>query len=192
MKKTIYLGIGTNLGDREANLQRAVDLLPGAGVTPRRVSSTYETKPMYVTDQPMFLNIVLEGETGSFPRILLKRLKQIERLMGRKNTVEKGPRIIDIDILLFGKFVVNAPELVIPHPHMAERRFVIEPLAELAPDLRHPVSRLRMKEILGKLLDQPARRVGFQVVLPAAVSGSAPGNTENAADGPPRRTNTLD
>ncbi|MBL8228137.1 MAG: 2-amino-4-hydroxy-6-hydroxymethyldihydropteridine diphosphokinase [Bryobacterales bacterium] len=179
--KTIYLGIGTNIGRREANLQRAVDLLAQEGVTPRRVSSTYETKPMYVTDQPVFLNIVVEAETNTFPRILLKRLQQIERAMGRKKIVDKGPRVIDIDILLFGKFVVVAPELAIPHPHMAERRFVMEPLAELAPELRHPLTKQRMKEMFGKVMDQASRKVEFRVTLPAPAETGIP-QKESATD----------
>lgn len=172
--KTIYLGLGSNLGNRESNLQRAVQLLPKAGAKPLRVSSTYETKPLYVTDQPLFLNIVVEAETASFPRMMLRRLKQVERELGRRKIVEKGPRIIDIDILLFGKFVVSAPELTIPHPHMTERRFVMEPLAELVPDLRHPLTRQRMKEILGKVMEQGARRTEFRATLPVVAVEDLP------------------
>lgn len=164
--KTIYLGLGSNVGNREANLQEAVDRIAKAGITLLRASSVYETKPMYVTDQGMFLNLVLEGRTDGFPRLTLKRLQQIERTMGRKRVVDKGPRSIDIDILLFGRFVVDAAELVIPHPRMPERQFVLEPLAELAPNLRHPVSRKSIREMLKQLPEQGVRKVEFRVTLP--------------------------
>src|SRR5262249_37944608 len=136
--KTVYLALGSNLGDRESNLQRAIDLIPTAGIVLTRASPVYETKPMYLTDQALFLNLVVEGQTDSYPRLMLRKLQHIERMLGRKRIVANGPRTIDIDIVLFGRFVVNAPELVIPHPRIAERQFVLAPLADLAPDLRHP------------------------------------------------------
>lgn len=165
--KTIYLGLGSNLGNREENLQTAVDYIAKAGVTVVRASSVYETKPMYVADQGLFLNMVLEGRTDGFPRMLLRRLQQIERAMGRKRIVDKGPRNIDIDILLFGKFVVTAAELIVPHPRMAERQFVLAPLSELTPDLRHPVLRKSMREMLRAVPEQGIRKVDFTVTLPA-------------------------
>jgi 2-amino-4-hydroxy-6-hydroxymethyldihydropteridine diphosphokinase len=161
--KKLFLGLGTNLGDREENLQRAVDRIAEAGVHLLRASSTYETKPMYLTGQPMFLNLVLQGETDSFPRILLKRLKAIEREMGRRQTVPNGPRIIDIDILFFGRFIIDTPELVIPHPKLPERRFVLEPLAELAPEWRHPVTKRTIRELLAQLPEGGLRKVEFRV-----------------------------
>ena len=106
-----------------------------------RASSIYETAPRDVEDQPWFLNQVIECETDLFPRQLLARLQTIERAMGRKRRVVKGPREIDIDILLFGDAVVKAPELEVPHPRMTERRFVLEPLAELVPEKKHPGTR---------------------------------------------------
>jgi 2-amino-4-hydroxy-6-hydroxymethyldihydropteridine diphosphokinase len=160
--KTVYLSIGSNLGNREEALQQAIDLLLASGVRILRVSAVYETEPVGVRHQPLFLNLVLEGETELFPRQLLARVQRIEKDLGRKRVVPKGPRSIDIDILLFGATVMQIPELTIPHPRMHERRFVLEPLAELAPDLRHPVSRRTVREMLGGVMDQTARKVTFR------------------------------
>jgi 2-amino-4-hydroxy-6-hydroxymethyldihydropteridine diphosphokinase len=156
--KTVYIGLGSNLGDRLDNLAQARDSLTAAGIGILRTSSVYETAPRDVVDQPMFLNQVIEAETRLFPRQLLSRVQHIEQVMGRTRTIAKGPRIIDIDILLFGAFVMATPELEIPHPRMAERRFVLEPLAELAPELRHPVTKKSVREMLAKVSDQQARR----------------------------------
>ena len=144
--KTAYLSLGSNLGDREANLRAALDRLQ-----PARVSPIYETEPAELRDQPWFLNLVAEVHTGLFPRQLLAHTQRIERELGRVRTVPKGPRTIDIDILLYGNSIVRAKELEIPHPRMAERRFVLQPLADLAPDLRHPVSRRTIREIFADL-----------------------------------------
>jgi 2-amino-4-hydroxy-6-hydroxymethyldihydropteridine diphosphokinase len=146
--KTIYLGLGSNVGDREANLEAALARLPAAGVRVTRVSPVYETEPVDSTAQRWFFNQVTEAETDLFPLQLLARLQHIERALGRVRTVAKGPRTIDIDILLYGQAVVRRPELEIPHPRMAERRFVLAPLADLAPDLRHPVTRRTVRELL--------------------------------------------
>ena len=113
-----------------------------------RVSPVYETEPVDSTAQRWFFNQVTEAETDLFPLQLLARLQHIERALGRVRTVAKGPRTIDIDILLYGQAVVRRPELEIPHPRMAERRFVLAPLADLAPDLRHPVTRRTVRELL--------------------------------------------
>jgi 2-amino-4-hydroxy-6-hydroxymethyldihydropteridine diphosphokinase len=155
--KKIYLALGSNLGDRQANLAQARDQFAADDIRVLRTSSVYETAPVDVKDQPWFLNQVVEAETVLFPRQLLSRLHKIERAMGRKRTVAKGPRIIDIDILLFGDAVVATPDLEIPHARMTERRFVLEPLAELAPDLRHPVLNRTMREMLAKVTDQRVR-----------------------------------
>jgi 2-amino-4-hydroxy-6-hydroxymethyldihydropteridine diphosphokinase len=122
------------------------------------VSEVYETAPRDVPAQPWFLNQVIEAESALLPRQLLSRLQKIERDMGRKRTVAKGPRIIDIDIVLFGESVISTPDLEIPHPRMMERRFVLEPLAELAPKLRHPILNRSVREMLAKVADQQARR----------------------------------
>jgi 2-amino-4-hydroxy-6-hydroxymethyldihydropteridine diphosphokinase len=160
MRKIIYLSLGSNLGDRERALATAMESLAGAPLRLLRASSIYETEPRDLPQQPWFLNLVLEAETEMFPRQLLRRTQQIEQKMGRKRIVAKGPRIIDIDILLFGRCVVDSPDLVIPHPRLPERRFVLEPLVELAPDLRHPVSRRTMRELLAATKGQVVRKVG--------------------------------
>ena len=156
--KLVYLGLGSNLGDRRANLERAIERLGASDLHVRRRSSIYETEPRDLAGQPWFLNQVVEAETSLFPRQLRKRLHRIERDLGRKPAVPKGPRIIDLDILLFGDSLVSAPDLEIPHPRMHERRFVLEPLAELAPELRHPRTRHTVREMLARVASQPVIR----------------------------------
>jgi len=133
----VYLGLGTNLGKRTDNLQAAATALPPA-VKVLRVSSIYETEPWGYIEQPAFLNQVIEAETLLAPLELLAHLKHIEADLGRQPTFRFGPRLIDLDILFYGDWVIDLPELRIPHPHLAERAFVLAPLAELAPTLRHP------------------------------------------------------
>ena len=159
MSKTVYLSIGSNLGGRERNLRDALGLLAGPSLRILRVSSFYETEPRDVADQPWFLNAVVEAETDLFPKQLLARLQKIERQLGRKRIRPKGPRTIDIDILLYGEAVIATDELTVPHPRMEERRFVLEPLAELGPDLRHPVTRRTVREMLRAVAGQQVRRV---------------------------------
>lgn len=163
MPKIVYLSLGSNLGDRARNLRAAIDELTFAGVAVRRVSSAYETEPLDLTDQPMFLNLVLEAETALMPRQLLARAARIERSLGRRRTVAKGPRTIDIDILLYGSSVINTTDLTVPHPRLAARRFVLEPLAEIAPDLRHPVTRRTARQMLADVAGQRVRK------LPASI-----------------------
>jgi 2-amino-4-hydroxy-6-hydroxymethyldihydropteridine diphosphokinase len=146
--KIIYLSLGSNLGDREANLHAAIERLSGEGVHVSRTSQMYETEPVDYTAQGWFLNLVVEAETGLFPMQLLSRIGKIERELGRVRKVAKGPRTIDIDILLYGRAVVRSATLEIPHPRMAERRFVLAPLADLAPGLRHPVTHQTVREML--------------------------------------------
>ena len=124
-----------------------------------RASSVYETEPRGLLDQPWFLNQVVEAETTLYPRQLLARLLKIEQEMGRQRLIPNGPRIIDLDILLFGDMVLHLPGLEVPHPRMAERRFVLEPLCELAPALRHPRSGRSVREMLAEVMDQPVRRL---------------------------------
>lgn len=158
MKKTAYLGLGSNLGDREANLHRALESLEERKVHIKRVAAFRNTKPAGpVQNQPDFLNTVAEVETELFPMQLLRTALDIERRLGRKRLVAQGPRIIDIDILLYGRFVVDTPQLIIPHARMTERRFVLEPMVELAPELRHPVLRKTMRELLAAV-DRASRR----------------------------------
>jgi 2-amino-4-hydroxy-6-hydroxymethyldihydropteridine diphosphokinase len=134
-----YLSLGSNIGDRAANLREAIRLLQEAG-TVRKISRFYETQPVEVPDQPWFLNCVLELETGKAPRELLQFVLEAEQKMGRLRMRDKGPRTIDIDILLFDERIIDEPGLKVPHPAMSQRRFVLEPLAEIAPHARHPVT----------------------------------------------------
>jgi 2-amino-4-hydroxy-6-hydroxymethyldihydropteridine diphosphokinase len=152
--KQAFLSLGSNLGDREAHLLEALDRLEAAGIHILRRSSIYETEPQDLPHQPWFLNIVVEVETELFPRLLLARAQAIELGMGRRREVSKGPRPIDIDILLFGSFIIGTRELQVPHPRMSERRFVLEPLAELAPDLLHQVTGKTVREMLANVQAQ--------------------------------------
>jgi 2-amino-4-hydroxy-6-hydroxymethyldihydropteridine diphosphokinase len=157
--KTAYIALGSNVGDRAENLRLAKEQIDEPDLRVLRASSIYETAPRDVEDQPWFLNQVLECETELFPRQLLARLQKIERAMGRKRRMAKGPREIDLDILLYGDAVVKAPELEVPHPRLAERRFVLEPLAELAPDKKHPGTRRTIREMLGKVASQVVKKL---------------------------------
>jgi len=147
----VFLGIGSNLGDREENCSRAVDLLEKAGFRVIKRSSHYETEPWGVTDQPKFINMALRAETELSPLEAFRRIKDIEKEMGRVETVRWGPRVIDIDILLYDDVVINEPDLTIPHPHMHERDFVLKPLTEIAPDKKHPVIGKKIKKLLTDL-----------------------------------------
>jgi 2-amino-4-hydroxy-6-hydroxymethyldihydropteridine diphosphokinase len=156
--KIIYLSLGSNVGDRAAQLVRAMEALAAAGVRVARRSSLYTTEPVDVPAQSWFLNCVLEAETDLMPRQLLRVLLEVERSLGGKKLVRRGPRAIDIDLLLYGTSVVHAPELEVPHPRMAERRFVLVPLAELAPMLRHPTLRKTVAELLAETHDRSSVR----------------------------------
>lgn len=156
--KIVYLSLGANLGDREAHLDEALRRLEQEGVRLLRRSSIYETEPQDFASQRWFLNLVAEVETVLFPRQLLRLALKIERQMGRKRLVPKGPRAIDIDLLLYGSSVIESSDLTIPHPRLTERRFVLEPLVELAPQLRHPVTRQSMAELLAGVRDQGLRK----------------------------------
>ena len=146
--KRIYLSLGSNLGDRQRNLRQAVDRLASNDMRVLHLSRVYETEPVGYKDQAWFLNQVVEAETALFPMQLLTRIGRVERELGRVRTVPNGPRTIDIDILFYGAAIVNTVRLEIPHPRMAERRFVLAPLAELAPDLRHPVTHRSVRQML--------------------------------------------
>ncbi|MGC2694863.1 MAG: 2-amino-4-hydroxy-6-hydroxymethyldihydropteridine diphosphokinase [Candidatus Angelobacter sp.] len=151
MKKTVYLSLGSNLGDRAENLREAIRRLGKIG-TESAVSSLYETEPVEVTQQqPWFLNCVAAVETELMPEQFLSQTLSLEQDMGRRRTKPRGPRTIDIDIVFFGGEVIDTPELTIPHPAMQQRRFVLEPLAEIAPNLRHPVLKKSVVELLAAL-----------------------------------------
>ena len=146
--KPVYLSLGSNIGDRDANLRAAIEALNASGVHVLSISPVYETEPVDYRDQAWFLNLVVEAETTLFPVQLLARIGRIERALGRVRKVAKGPRTIDIDILFYGSAVVKTAQLEIPHPRLAERRFVLAPLADLAPDLRHPATHRSVREML--------------------------------------------
>lgn len=151
MKKLVYLSMGSNLGDREKYLREAISRLQDLGVI-RQISAFYETQPVEVqTEQPWFLNCALAMETELMPLEFLRRMLGVEQSMGRARTEPKGPRTIDLDILLFGNDVLDTPELTVPHPAMHQRRFVLEPLTEIAPDVMPPVLKRTVRELLDSL-----------------------------------------
>lgn len=134
----IYLSLGSNLGDRAGNLRAAIAGLEAAGVRVLRVSSFYETEPVDYREQPWFLNCAVEAETELSAHALLRSLREIEAAQGSSKLIPKGPRVMDLDVLLYGQETIDAPGLQVPHPRMLLRRFVLVPLAELAPALQHP------------------------------------------------------
>jgi 2-amino-4-hydroxy-6-hydroxymethyldihydropteridine diphosphokinase len=146
--KRVYLSLGSNVGDRIERLQNALQGLAEDGIQVRRVSSFYKTEPVDFQPQAWFANCVAETETDLMPMQLLSACQRLERALGRRRGVAKGPRPIDIDILLYENIVVRSRELNIPHPRMEERRFVLIPLRELAPSLHHPVSQRTVQEML--------------------------------------------
>ncbi|BAF58387.1 MAG: 2-amino-4-hydroxy-6-hydroxymethyldihydropteridine diphosphokinase [Pelotomaculum sp.] len=151
MLRTAYIGLGSNMGDKKANIERALEMLKAsAGVRVKRVASLYRTAPLGYTRQDWFLNTVAEVETGLGPHELLALLLDIERRLGRVRTVRWGPRLIDLDLLVYGDEEIDTPALTVPHPRMGERAFVMVPLAELVPDLTVP-GRGRAAELAEKL-----------------------------------------
>lgn len=147
----VYVGIGSNLGDRETNCFLFLDLLEEKGIKARKWSALYETEPWGVKGQPGFINAAVEIETDKGPAELLTILKGIEKKVGRTETFRWGPRVIDLDIIFYDDLIVNSEDLQIPHPHAHEREFVLKPLSEIAPDKVHPVLRKTVKELLMEL-----------------------------------------
>jgi len=158
-ENTVYLGLGSNLGNRAANLAAAVRSLEASGVRVVKQSSIYETEPLYLAGQPWFLNCVVEARTSQPPQELLRTIIGIESALGRERTVRFGPRVIDIDILLYGSQEIRLADLEIPHPRIAERRFVLMPLAEIAPALRHPLLDKAIAELLASTPDRSEVRL---------------------------------
>jgi len=150
MPTLVYFSLGSNVGDRENHLRQALARLAPEGRI-MSVSSFYETEPVEFTDQSWFLNCAVALETTETPERLMAALLQIEQQMGRQRIQKKGPRTIDIDILLFGDAILDGPALTIPHPAMHQRRFVLEPLAEIAPEVRHSVLKKTIRELLDAL-----------------------------------------
>ena len=157
--KLIYLSLGSNLGDRATNLELAIAALPGNGVRVLRRSSIYETEPVDFLAQPWFLNCVVEAETLLAPRELLGAIQAIERSFGSKKIVPRGPRVIDLDILFYGTEAIHTEGLEIPHPRLAERRFVLVPLSEIAPEFCHPVLHKSAVEMLAATEDRSEVRI---------------------------------
>src|SRR5450432_851795 len=150
---TVYLALGSNIGERAENLRRAMELLVNVGVEIKKASSIYETEPVDYLEQEWFLNSVLEAKTNLDPLALLRAMRDIEAALGSKKAFAKGPRLVDLDILLYGDQSIDTEELQVPHPRMLERKFVLVPLVEIAPELRHPGWPATAKEILAKTKD---------------------------------------
>ncbi len=148
---TAYIGIGSNLGNREENCEKAIALLARRGIRVTRRSSHYESEPWGVKEQPNFINMTIEVETHLGPEELLRNLKEIEIDLGRRESIRWGSRIIDLDILFYNNLVIDTPELIIPHSGIKDREFVLRPLSEMVPDKLHPVLKKSVKELLLEL-----------------------------------------
>jgi 2-amino-4-hydroxy-6-hydroxymethyldihydropteridine diphosphokinase len=164
-EKIVYIALGSNLGDRAATIARASDAMNAAGIRVTKQSSLYLTEPVDAPGQAHFLNAVVEAETSLMPLQLLHAIMKIERALGRRRIVPNGPRTIDLDILFYGSSVIRGPELQVPHPRLAERRFVLVPLAEIAPELRHPVLRKTIAELLAETPDRSEVRLWHAPVV---------------------------
>ncbi len=180
MKKIAYLSLGSNVGDRRANLRTAIGKLLNLGNLVD-VSSFYETEPVEFTEQPWFINCVVALQTNLSAEEFLKQVLAIEGEMGRTRTQPKGPRNIDLDILLFGDAHLNTPPLTIPHPAMHQRRFVLEPLAEIAPDAKHPILKKTAREMLKQLPRDSGKVEKAAAKLNRALPGARGGSFQGSA-----------
>lgn len=158
-EKIVYISLGSNLGDRAAMLGRAIAAMNSAGVRVTRQSSFYITEPVDAPGQAWFLNAVAEAETSLLPVQLLHILLKIERELGRRRITPHGPRGIDLDILFYGSSVIRSRELEVPHPRLTERRFVLVPLAQIAPEFRHPTLRRSASQMLAETPDRSEVRL---------------------------------
>jgi 2-amino-4-hydroxy-6-hydroxymethyldihydropteridine diphosphokinase len=156
---TVYLSLGSNLGDRRAQIETALKLLQNEGLCIVKRSSLYETEPVDMVEQPWYLNCVLEAQTDLSPREVLEAIQRIEEQLGRERAIPRGPRTIDIDVLVYEAIVLREPQLEIPHPRMARRRFVLVPFAEIAPALVHPTSHRTIGDLLAACVDSSEVRV---------------------------------
>lgn len=147
----VHIGVGSNLGEREDNCHKALQLLETNGVTILRRSSLFETEPWGEKDQPRFINMAVEGETSLSPDQLLNVVKTVERTLGRERTFRWGPRIIDLDILFYDEMAISTEDLCLPHPRIAEREFVLLPLSEITPQKMHPILGKTIYTILEEL-----------------------------------------
>jgi len=164
MNHIAYLSAGSNLGDRQSNLEQAVAALNARGAVVRKTSSVYETEPVGFRDQPWFLNIAIAIETAFSPIELLDACQKIEQEHGRIRTFANAPRTLDLDILLYEDLTSTTPRLTVPHPRMAERRFVLMPLAEIAPEIVNPVLGQTIKTLLAACKDpSQVRRSGDRI-----------------------------
>ena len=166
--KRIFLALGSNLGDRAAHLQKAMEALRSPELEITAVSPVYETAPQGYENQGWYLNLVLEARTFLLPMRLLARCRKIEFALGRRRDLLNGPRTIDIDILFFDRFVIRSPELEVPHPRLAQRRFVLAPLVDIAPDWKDPVHHRLMRDLLPKTADQAVRKTDITFSLKAS------------------------
>ena len=160
----VFLSLGSNIGDRQANLEAVIAALEREHIHVVACSSVYETEPQDVTNQPWFLNMVVACESQFFPRQMLKILQRIEREIGRTRAgaIPRGPRLIDIDILLLGNVVMATEQLTIPHPRMLDRRFVLEPLLEIAPGIRHPRTKEPLRRFAAGVARQKAKKISTE------------------------------
>jgi 2-amino-4-hydroxy-6-hydroxymethyldihydropteridine diphosphokinase len=162
-EKVVYIALGSNVGDRASMLERAIAAMNSAGIRVMRQSSVYVTEPVGAPGQAWFLNAVVEAETSLLPLQLLHALLKIERELGRRRITPHGPRAIDLDLLFYGPSVIRTRELELPHPRLTERRFVLKPMAQLAPELRHPVLHKSIAQLLAETPDRSELRLWHAV-----------------------------